>query len=90
MRPYQQVVPSFDFQRPSYDNVPKIEIRPVSSIRVGDISALAASIGRVGLINPITIASDGLLLAGARRLAAVKQLGWRTVPVIVWRSRDGY
>ena len=65
--------------------------RTVSSIRVGnrhrkdmgDLQALAASIGRGGLLQPITITPDGLLVCGARRLEAVRQLGWRTVNVWV-------
>ncbi len=50
---------------------------------LGDIDALAESIGKVGVLQPITITPEGLLICGARRLAAVKQLGWRTVPVWV-------
>lgn len=65
--------------------------RAVSSIRVGqrhrkelgDLDALAASIGRDGLLQPITITPDGLLVCGARRLAAVRRLGWQTVNVWV-------
>lgn len=65
--------------------------RTVESIRVGrrhradlgDIAALASSIGRAGLLQPITITPDGLLVCGARRLAAIKRLGWRTVSVWV-------
>lgn len=65
--------------------------RTVESIRVGrrhrtdlgDIAALASSIGRSGLLQPITITPDGLLVCGARRLAAIRQLGWRTVSVWV-------
>ncbi|PNB15217.1 ParB N-terminal domain-containing protein, partial [Pseudomonas sp. DP16D-E2] len=36
-----------------------------------------------GLLQPITITPDGLLVCGVRRLAAIKQLGWRTVNVWV-------
>ncbi len=65
--------------------------RAVDSIRVGhrhrrdmgDLDALVASIARDGLLQPITITPDGVLVCGARRLAAVKQLGWRTVNVWV-------
>lgn len=65
--------------------------RRVESIRVGrrhrtdlgDIDALAASIARDGLLQPITITLDNVLVCGARRLAAIKQLGWRTVNVWV-------
>jgi len=50
---------------------------------LGDIDALAASIGRDGLLQPLTITIDGVLVCGARRLAAIKKLGWRTVNVWV-------
>lgn len=49
----------------------------------GDLSTLVASIERVGLLQPITITPDGLLICGYRRLEAVKQLGWRTLRVWV-------
>ena len=50
---------------------------------LGDIDALAASIERDGLLQPLTITIDGVLVCGARRLAAIKMLGWRTVSVWV-------
>ncbi|WP_246180105.1 ParB N-terminal domain-containing protein [Kocuria coralli] len=50
---------------------------------LGDIDALAASIARDGLLQPITITPDGVLVCGARRLAAIQQLGWKTVNVWV-------
>lgn len=63
--------------------------RAVSSIRIGnrhrtdlgDIDSLAASIARDGLLQPPTITPDGVLVCGRRRLAAIQQLGWRTVNV---------
>ena len=65
--------------------------RTVESIQVGqrhrrdmgDLDALVASIARDGLLQPITITPDGVLVCGSRRLAAVKKLGWRTVNVWV-------
>lgn len=65
--------------------------RTVDSIRVGrrhrtafgNIDELAASIERDGLLQPITITPDGALVCGARRLAAIKKLGWRKVNVWV-------
>lgn len=68
--------------------------RTVESIQVGrrhrrdlgDLDALAASIVRDGLLQPITITPDGLLVCGVRRLAAIRQLGWRTVNVWVRSS----
>jgi len=50
---------------------------------LGEISALCDSIARIGLIQPITITPEGVLIAGFRRLTAIKQLGWRTVKVWV-------
>ncbi|WP_075891726.1 ParB N-terminal domain-containing protein [Actinomyces provencensis] len=68
--------------------------RTVESIQVGrrhrhdlgDLDALAASIDRDGLLQPITITPDGVLVCGMRRLAAIRQLGWRTVNVWVRSS----
>ncbi len=65
--------------------------RSVDSIRVGsrhrvdlgDIQALAASIEKNGLLQPITVTPEGVLVCGARRLAALRQLGVRTVNVWV-------
>ncbi|UPW02910.1 ParB N-terminal domain-containing protein [Rhodococcus pyridinivorans] len=65
--------------------------RTIDSIRVGrrhrtafgDIDELAGSIERDGLLQPITITPDGVLVCGARRLAAIKKLGWRKVNVWV-------
>lgn len=65
--------------------------RTVASITVGvrhrtdhgNLAQLIASIERDGLLQPITITPDGVLVCGARRLAAITQLGWRTVNVWV-------
>ena len=65
--------------------------RTVSSIQIGtrhrhdlgDLDALAASIHKYGLLQPITITPDGILVCGARRLAAIRRLGWDTVRVWV-------
>ncbi|MPV35940.1 ParB N-terminal domain-containing protein [Georgenia subflava] len=67
------------------------EIRAIEDITIGhrfrrdlgDLSGLIASIRDIGLLNPPVIASDGVLLCGARRLAAVRQLGWRQLEVRV-------
>lgn len=52
----------------------------------GDLDALVESIRRNGLLQPITISPGGHLVCGARRLAAIRQLGWRTVNVWVRRG----
>lgn len=45
------------------------------------IDELAESIQRIGLINPIVITADGVLVAGERRLTACRSLGWTSIPV---------
>jgi ParB family chromosome partitioning protein len=49
----------------------------------GDLAPLMESIRRNGLLQPITITLDGHLICGARRLAALKLLGVKTVNVWV-------
>ena len=63
--------------------VDSLHIGPRHRADLGDIDALAASIKRHGLLQPLTVSPDGVLICGARRLAAIKQLGWRTVNVWV-------
>lgn len=45
------------------------------------IDELASSISRLGLIHPPVITRDMLLVAGERRITALKELGWDRVPV---------
>jgi N6-adenosine-specific RNA methylase IME4 len=64
---------------------------PVGEIRVGarnrrdlgDVASLAQSIDEIGLLHPIVITPDNTLIAGARRLEALKLLGWKMAPVTV-------
>ncbi|MGF3055408.1 ParB N-terminal domain-containing protein [Microbacterium sp. YY-01] len=68
-----------------------VVIRTIDSIHVGarhrkdlgDIDALAESIDNEGVLQPITVTPDGVLVCGARRLAAYKQLGWSEARVWV-------
>lgn len=53
---------------------------------LGDIESLASSIRDMGLINPICVTSQGLLIAGERRLRAMERLGWSLVPCIIWED----
>ncbi len=50
---------------------------------LGDLEPLISSIRQLGLLQPITVTPDGLLICGRRRLEAVRRLGWRTVNVWV-------
>lgn len=52
----------------------------------GDIHALAESIRGLGLLHPVVVNSDRVLVAGERRLKAVQLLGWDEVPVVVAES----
>jgi ParB family transcriptional regulator, chromosome partitioning protein len=65
--------------------------RTLESIRVGvrhrkdpgDIAQLMESIDRLGMLQPITITPEGVLVCGWRRLEAVRRLGWHSVKVWV-------
>jgi N6-adenosine-specific RNA methylase IME4 len=48
---------------------------------VGDVSSLAESIARDGLLHPVVVAPDGRLIAGERRIRAHERLGRTAVPV---------
>ena len=43
---------------------------------LGDLRALAQSIEEVGLLHPVVVTAEGRLIAGQRRLAACRLLGW--------------
>ena len=50
----------------------------------GDITTLAASIKRLGLLQPIILVKTGTdkyeVIDGRRRFAAIKSIGWRVLP----------
>lgn len=48
---------------------------------MGDLAALANSIKRHGLLHPVVVKTDGTLIAGHRRIEAVRRLGWDEIPV---------
>lgn len=49
----------------------------------GELTALMKSIEEVGLLQPITVTPDGVLICGWRRLEAMRRLGKRTLSVWV-------
>lgn len=69
---------------------------PVGDVKVGDrvrkelrhVEMLAESIRDVGLLHPLVVNGRMELVAGARRLEAVKRCGWERVPVRVVASLD--
>jgi ParB-like chromosome segregation protein Spo0J len=64
---------------------------PISSVKVGDrhrrelgsLADLKASIEEVGLLHPIVLTEDHVLVAGQRRLEACRGLGWEDIPARV-------
>jgi ParB/RepB/Spo0J family partition protein len=48
---------------------------------LGNVEELAESIARLGLINPIVLDPSNVLIAGERRLTAIRSLGWTSIPV---------
>ena len=61
-------------------SIDSIEIGFRRRQKLGKVQRLASSIERRGLLHPIVIDDEGVLVAGERRLAACKSLGWRTIP----------
>ncbi len=70
---------------------------PISQINVGDrmrselgdISRLAESLKTHGLIQPIVLTPSNELIAGGRRLAAAKSLGWTEIAYVTRDTPEG-
>jgi ParB family transcriptional regulator, chromosome partitioning protein len=65
--------------------------QPRSDFDPASIDALAASIEAVGLLQPIVVRAHGetyVLVAGERRLRAVKQIGYPTIAAVVRDETD--
>lgn len=60
---------------------------------VGDVSELAATMERLGLVHPVLARRDSsgrlYVVAGHRRLAAARRLGWRVIPTTIRRDMPG-
>lgn len=69
---------------------------PIDQIKVGerhrkdlgDIAGLAKTIGDRGLLHPLVLNTRHELIAGERRLAALRLLGWTKAPVHIVGSLD--
>ena len=48
----------------------------------GDLTSLAASIRKLGLIYPIMVDRNQILICGSRRLEACRELSMETIPVV--------
>src|ERR1700722_12733632 len=77
-----------DYEKEREGLKPMQTIVPMRSIVIGEnrrelknIAELAASIEQLGLINPITVSENMMLIAGYHRFTACTQLGWTDIPV---------
>jgi len=61
--------------------IDKIQILDRHRADMGDLTDLAASISAIGLLHPVVVNTDMVLVGGRRRLAAVRSLGWTECPV---------
>ena len=64
-------------------SVSSITVPETRSRLLGDFKELAKSIAEVGLLQPIVVTKDHLLVAGLHRLRACESLGWTEIPVVV-------
>lgn len=60
--------------------IDQIKIGKRYRVQLGDLETLARSIQRVGLLHPVVINRDMQLIAGHRRLEALRSLGWTEIP----------
>ena len=63
--------------------IDSIKIEDRQRVNYGDLEELAASLATYGLIQPLVIDQHSVLVAGGRRLAAARKLGWREIDVVV-------
>src|SRR5947207_9096145 len=54
----------------------------------GSLDALVDSIKERGLLQPLAVTPDAKLIAGRRRLEAVRKLGWSEIPVHIVSGLD--
>ena len=47
----------------------------------GNLEPLKKSIQEIGLLHPVVVNEDNVLVAGERRLRSVQELGWDEVPI---------
>ena len=50
---------------------------------LGDLTSLIDSLRSHGLMNPVVITKNNELIAGHRRIASAKVLGWKSIDVMV-------
>ena len=66
----------------------QITIKKRVRMQLGDLQSLMDSLDARGLMNPVTVNSDYELIAGHRRLASARRLGWEMIEVQVMEAPD--
>ena len=69
-------------------NVKDIIIKKRARKNEGDLTSLMESMDKIGQLNPIILNSKMELIAGYRRLAAAKQLGWTKINATIIEIHD--
>ncbi len=77
-------------------SVSHVQVLDIASIKVrgrirrdlGDLESLKESMARSGLLNPVIVTTDYILVAGQRRLEAAKQLGWHRIHCYIVDTED--
>ena len=70
-----------------FSSLPLTDIQVVRHERIrretttDSVSSLADSISRLGLLHPLVVTRDRVLVSGETRLEAVRSLGWTHVPI---------
>ncbi len=63
--------------------ISEIQIKKRIRKDFGNLNELAESMNIHGLMNPIVIDRDHILIAGQRRLESAKKLGWKTIEATI-------
>ncbi|MGB9826611.1 MAG: ParB N-terminal domain-containing protein, partial [Desulfofundulus sp.] len=68
------------------------DIKIVDRVRkdMGDLEELAESIKELGLLQPVIVTPELVLVAGERRVNACRMLGWEEIPVVEIAFEDYY
>jgi len=70
-----------DKNTPTFMSIEAIKLGERLRRDMGDLSGLAASMKRHGLMHPVVVKPDLTLVAGHRRIEAARLLGWKEIPV---------
>ena len=69
-------------------NIKDIVIKKRARKDEGDLTSLMESLDKIGQLNPIILDSKMELIAGYRRLAAAKKLGWTKISATILEIHD--